>query len=264
MKSFLKSLAAVGPIRALLGFNAIALIYLVRLKPRLFIQACQSAFLASRRQETMNALSAIPEIHLGEILGDRRPLIKLSVMRSEDGMLPNDQIMAVLAILVAENPSEVLEIGTFMGYSSRQMAENLDTATIHTVDLPEDFSPDADPHPDIPKDDVHLMMRRVVGREFKERPCASRIRQHFTDTAVWDFHEAGHPTFFFIDGSHTYEYCKNDSEKCFALSGGKGTFLWHDCDDAHPGVVQFVMEWRQQGRDIRRIAGTPIAYWKSA
>jgi hypothetical protein len=81
---------------------------------------------------------------------------------------------------------------------------------------------------------------------------------------VWDSREAGSPTFFFIDGSHTYEYCKNDSEKCFALCDGKGVFLWHDCDEAHPGVVRFVMEWRQMGRDIRRISGTPIAYWKSA
>lgn len=263
MKSFLKSIASLSIVRVLLGFNLVALIHLLRAKPHLFLEACKSAFLASRRQATISSLNAIPEINLGDILGDRRPLVRLSVMRSEDGMLPNDQIMALLAILVAEDPKEVLEIGTFMGYSSRQMAENLETATIHTVDLPEDFSPDHDPNKELPKDDMHLMARRVVGREFKGLPCAGRIRQHFTDTAIWDFHAAGHPTFFFIDGSHTYEYCKSDSEKCFELCGGKGVFLWHDCDDAHPGVVTFVAEWRQQGRDIRRIAGTPIAYWKS-
>jgi hypothetical protein len=264
MKSFLKSLASIGAIRVLLGFNVVALMYLVRLKPRLFVEACRNAFLASRRQATVSEMNAIPVIDLGDILGDRRPLVRLVAMRPEDGMLPNDQIMSLLAILVAEAPSEVLEIGTFMGYSSRQMAENLEWGTIHTVDLPEDFSPEHDPHQEIPKDDVHLMLRRVVGREFKGLPCASRIKQHFTDTAVWDFREAGKPTFFFIDGSHTYEYCKNDSEKCFAVCDGKGVFLWHDCDDAHPGVVRFVSEWRAMGRDIRRISGTPIAYWKSA
>src|SRR5215467_10856682 len=52
-----------------------------------------------------------------------------------------------------------------------------------------------------------LLRRRVVGREFKGHECASRIRQHFADTASWDFREAGQPTFFFIDGTHTYEYC---------------------------------------------------------
>jgi len=261
MKNFIKSLAKVEPIRALLGFNLVALIHLG--KPRVFSDACRSAFLASRRQATMDAMDQIPVIKLGDILGDRRPVIKQVVMRSEDGMMPNDQVMAILSLLVAEAPSEVLEIGTFMGYTTRQMAENLETAIIHTVDLPEDFALDQDPHKDIPKDDMHLMTRRVVGREYKGQPCASRIKQHFTDTAVWDFRQAGSPSFFFIDGSHTYEYCKNDSEKCFELCGGRGVFLWHDCDDAHPGVINFVMEWRKMGRDIRIIEHTPIAYWKS-
>jgi hypothetical protein len=39
-------------------------------------------------------------------------------------------------------------------------------------------------------------------------------------------------------------------------------FLWHDCDDSHPGVVRYIFECRRRGMDIKRIAGTPIAYWK--
>jgi len=38
---------------------------------------------------------------------------------------------------------------------------------------------------------------------------------------------------------------------------------WHDCDETHPGVVRLISEWRRQGKDIKRIAGTSIAYWKS-
>ncbi len=158
---------------------------------------------------------------------------------------------------------EVLEIGTYMGHTTRQMAENLGTAIIHTVDLPQNFSVERDPEQNFPKEDVDLIARRVVGRDFNGHPCASRIKQHFADTARWDFHEAGQPTFFFIDGTHTYEYCKNDSEKCFELCGGRGVFLWHDCNETHPGVVRFISEWRRQGKDIKRIAGTSIAYWKS-
>ena len=205
----------------------------------------------------------IPEISLDEILGDRRPVIRMPVIRYEDGMLPNEQAMALLAVLVAEHPSEVMEIGTYMGFTSKLMAENLETAIIHTVDLPESFSPGNDSVQEIPKDDFHLIQRRIVGREFKQSPCASRIKQHFGDTATWDFREAGHPVFFFIDGSHTYEYCRNDSEKCFDLCGGSGVFLWHDCDEGHAGVIKFVLEWRLKGRDVRRISGTPLAYWKS-
>ena len=178
-------------------------------------------------------------------------------------MLPTDQLTALLAILVAEQPAEVLEIGTFMGHTTRHMAESLEGATIHTVDLPEEYTPDASNDVALPKDDFHLIGSRVVGREFKSLPIGRRIRQHFGDTATWDFSEAGHPTFFFIDGSHTYEYAKHDSEQCYAVCGGRGVFLWHDCDEPHPGVQRLVSEWRSMGRDVRRITGTPIAYWKS-
>ena len=179
-------------------------------------------------------------------------------------MLPSEQAMALLAILVAETPKEILEIGTFMGHTTRQMAESLETAIVHTVDLPASFSPKHDPNQKLPKDDFHLINRRVLlSREFKDRTCANRIIQHFADSG-WDFREAGRPTFYFIDGSHTYEYCKNDSEKCFAFAGEHSVLLWHDCDDSHPGVVRFLSECRRQGMDIKRIAGTPIAYWKRA
>jgi hypothetical protein len=206
--------------------------------------------------DIVNAPPLIPVIGFGGLLGSRRVDVKLSVSRYEDGALPIEQAVALLAVLVAENPAEVLEIGTFMGHTTRLMAENLPSAVIHTVDLPKEFDP-------VHKSDTHLIARRVVGREFKSQACATRIRQYLFDTARWDFKVDGRPTFFFIDGSHTYEYCRNDSEKCFALCGGRGVFLWDNCDNAYPGIVQFVQEWRELGRDIKRIFGTSIAYWKS-
>src|SRR4029077_17463683 len=102
----------------------------------------------------------------------------MSVMRYEDGMLPSNEAMALLSILVAESPDEVLEIGTYMGHTTRQIAETLETAIIDTVDLPEDFSVEPDPEQNLPKDDFHLITRRIVGREFKGHPRASRIKQH--------------------------------------------------------------------------------------
>jgi hypothetical protein len=216
------------------------------------------------RNAASDGLARIPEIGVGEIVGARRPVIQMPVTNYENGMLPNYELLTLLSILVAESPKEVLEIGTYMGHTTRQMAENLPAGIIHTVDLPEDFVSGNDVNRMLPKDDFHLISNRTIGREYKNSPSADRIRQHFGDSANWDFSAAGQATFFFIDGSHTYEYCKSDSEKCFALCGGRGVFLWHDCDEQHSGVVRFVNEWRAMGRDIQRIAGTAIAYWKSA
>jgi hypothetical protein len=213
--------------------------------------------------EEAKALSSIPEISLDEILGDRKVELKFTMQKHEDGMLSIHEATTLLSILVLENPKEALEIGTFMGHTTRRMAENLKDSIVHTVDLPLDYSA-SQPTAGVPvKDDLHLIYRRVVGREFKGQDCEKRIRQHFGDTATLDFKIIGRPTFFFIDGAHTYDYCKLDSEKSLAVCGGNGTFLWHDCDQWHPDVVRFIREWRKEGKNIVRIKGTHLAYWKA-
>ena len=254
----------------MLGVNGASVVRGLRLGFPEFVKGGFASLVAAhpRQNRSQNRirrdLEAIPVLALGEILGARKAPILLTVQKYEDGILPFHEALAVLSILVAEKPREVLEIGTFMGHTTRALAENLNDAIIHTVDLPVDFSAQAEAKDGPPKDDFHLIARRVVGREFQGQTVAGRIRQHFGDSAVIDFQEFGKPTFFFIDGAHTYEYCKQDSEKCFALCGGVGTFLWHDCDDTHPGVVKFVREWRSLGRNLVRIEGTALAYWKSA
>jgi hypothetical protein len=249
--------------KALLGANIISLKYLLTGHPMRFTGAASKAFTAARAWSPNTDASRLPTISLDELLGDRKPRISLNAMRYEEGMLPSRDAFVLLASLAAESPREVLEIGTFMGHTTRLLAENCETATIHTIDLPPDYSAEKDREGGIPKDDFHLIGRRVVGREFLGQECSARIKQHFADTAILDFQEVGSPTFFFIDGSHTYEYCKNDSEKCFELCKGKGVFFWHDVNDLHPGVVRFVNEWRKMGRDIRRVKDTDLGYWKS-
>ena len=257
-------------IQFLLGLNLASIIRGLRFGFGQFVEACYKSLssvypLQDRKQvKDMEDLKSIPEVSLDEILGDRKVQIKLTMQKHEDGLMWTQDAEALLSILLLEKPKEVLEIGTFMGHTARTMAENLPGCIVHTVDLPLDFSSSQEtPASMPPKDDFHLINRRVVGREFKGTEWEKQIVQHFGDTAGMDFQKIGQPTFFFIDGSHTYEYCKLDSEKCFAVCGGKGVFLWHDCDEWHPEVVRFVNEWRSAGRNIVRIKGTYLAYWKA-
>jgi hypothetical protein len=258
---------AVNPyLEALQGLNFAALQRGFHEGPRALGRAGRSAYLAARSVPPAllrYQVRQIPVVPLDDLLGDRKCRIKLRVMKYEDGMTPYGDALALLSLLVAEQPSHVLEIGTYMGHTTRAMAENLETATIHTVDLPHDFSADKDAGSFPPKGSFHLIARRIVGREFKGQPFENRIVQHLGDTVVMDFTPIGRPTFFFIDGSHIYEYCKNDSEKCLALCPQGGTFLWHDCSERFPGVVKFILEWRALGRNIVHIEGTSLAYWKS-
>jgi len=248
-------------IKAILGLNVIAFYRLATYGPKQFFLACQNAFIAAYYVNS-NGLQMIPEVDIRDILKNKEPEILLTTFNKESGALPLEQYIALISILVAEHPTDVLEIGTFTGKTTKTMADNLPFGTIHTVDLPPDFQKSNDTKSEIPKDDFHLIERRVVGKAFKGTPSEKRIKQYFADTAQWDFKTSGRPTFFFIDGSHTYGYCKNDSEKCLEWCKGGEVLLWHDCDNRHPGVVKFILEWRKQGRNIVRIKGTPLGYWK--
>jgi hypothetical protein len=246
-------------IKVILGFNLISVFSLAR-SPCAFVRAASHAFSAAYR--VWRPEGKIPCISIERILGSRKPDIRMRVMAYEPGMLPSHEAMVLLAIAVAENPDAILEIGTYMGHTTKLLAENLPDATIHTVDLPLEADPVDSSESAIPRDDHHLIHRRVVGREFVGQPCELQIRQHLHDTASWDFAAAVDASLYFIDGSHTYEYVKNDSEKCLEKCRGAAVFLWHDCDDLHPGIQRFIREWRAIGRDVRLIADTTLAYRK--
>ena len=94
------------------------------MNPRRFLHACVDAF-SSAQGPMSYELAHIPGISLDAMLGERQPSISMQVLKYEDGMLPNTELMVLLSILVAESPDEVLEIGTYMGHTTRQMAENL-------------------------------------------------------------------------------------------------------------------------------------------
>jgi hypothetical protein len=176
----------------------------------------------------------------------------------EDGQLPPHESKFLTTLFLKKNPKIVFEIGTFFGHTTKLLAELLPNSTIHTIDLPDDFREEDG----TPKSDYHLIKRRTIGREFQNLECASRIIQHYGDTANWDFNNVGIPDAFFIDGSHTYEYCKNDSEKCLELCKNKpALFVWHDYAVIHPGVVNFINEWSNSGKDINKVAGTSLAFW---
>jgi hypothetical protein len=249
-------------LRGIVGISLASIICGFRRGWREFRYASHDTTNMVRPFETAD-MASLPVRTFEELIGDRAVTIELPLQRHEDGALPWTDAVALLSLMKLAAPSVVLEIGTFFGIGTRAMARNLPEATIHTLDLPLDYKAENDPVTEIPKDDAHLIARREPGRNFIGTPEAARIRQHFGDSAIWDYSQAAGATCFFIDGSHTYEYAKVDSEKCYELCGGKGVFFWHDCNDLHPGVVKFLAEWRRLGRNIVHIRQTQLAYWDS-
>ncbi len=209
-------------------------------------------------RDTESQFAAIDEVDLSDMIDSVSIELDASY-QYEAGALPLNQLLIVLALLRYRQPKIVLEIGTFWGITTKAMGLNLPNSTIHTVDLPLDYVPGSELESTFPKDDLHLIRKRRVGDAFRNDPRCCNIIQHFADTAKWDFQLAKGATFFLIDGSHTYEYCKNDTIKALAVSGPRSLIVWHDCDRAHPGVVSFLNELITAGHRVVRVRGTPLA-----
>ena len=246
-------------VKTVLGCNVQSLIQLFSQGFNSFLLASQRAFTAAHTADTYDLLT-IPHVPIESLLNGSNQEVIITVGKKSDGMLPYEQALALLSIVVTKNPKTIVEVGTFLGHTTKALAQNARLAHIHTLDLPENFQLTEKTKTN--KDDFHLISSRSVGREFIRTSYASRITQHYGDSKTFDFTTIGAADFFFIDGSHTYEYCKNDSNKSLAIAEDGAIFIWHDCDFAHPGVVKFIKEWRSLGRNIVRIEGTPLAYYK--
>ena len=203
-------------------------------------------------------LNMIPHVNLADVVGMFSTVVLDSADGEIDGALPRHELIALLAILCDRRPAVVLEIGTFFGTTTTAIALNSPASVVHTIDLPPDYKRSTVDDV-MPKDDFHLIQGRKVGAAFASRPAIGNIRQHFGDTAAWDFAEAEGPSFIFIDGSHTYAYARNDTLKSVRASTKPATLVWHDCSDDHPGVVQWLAELVRAGLPVVRIRRTTLA-----
>lgn len=163
--------------------------------------------------------------------------------------LPADQLAIIMAMMMDENPTDAVEIGTNTGCTTRWMALAMPQCNVHTLDLPPDWKGDGPP-----KTDLNLIQsnRSYIGKDFRDSGLHN-IRQHYGDSATYDFANFGHPTFFFIDGSHSFDYVINDTRKCVAAAG-HGSIVWHDCGHGHDDVIRALLHlMRHDGMNIFRL-----------
>ncbi len=208
-------------------------------------------------------LALIPEVSL-ESLGAMPEQVTLDMRYVDvDGATPFRDLIAILSLAKNQKPSAALELGTYLGSTTANLALNLPSAIIHTIDLPEDNAEAAALIEGQPVDDLHLISGRKLGRSFRGTAIEQRIVQHQGDTATYDYSVIHDPvTVFLVDGSHTYDYARSDTLHCFVLAQeaqGECTFLWHDCDCYHLGVTTWLVEMIQAGLPVVRVEDTSLA-----
>ena len=262
--------ATVTAIRGLLSLNAATVIRTLRAGPRDAKQRLIDSYIAidpfSRieHRPDLLLLNHIPQVKLTELVQWPEELSLYLGDVDVSGSTPLLDLLAILALAIAQQPKAALEFGTFWGSTTVNLARNLPNAIIHTIDLPPDTEEALATTAGKPVDDVYLIESRKLGQAFSGTPFESHIVQHLGDTATYDYNSIkDEVSFFLIDGSHTYEYAKSDTLHAFDLARGNSTFVWHDCDEIHPGVTRWLGELVDRGLQVKRIEGTVIAYLRT-
>jgi predicted O-methyltransferase YrrM len=186
--------------------------------PRLAYSRLQTEFLSpdaiyvEQSQWIHGALQRVP---LNQILPHARDY-DLKLIRPLDRTwgtsITPDELCCLLAIAKSVQAKNILEIGTFDGNTTVNLAENTG-GTVITVDLPPDRQ-DVDGIP-------NMTDRMQLGRQIRGHSCEAKIRQIFGDSTRLDWKALGAPfDLIFIDGAHHYEFV--------ASLADKGAIVWHD------------------------------------
>ena len=170
-------------------------------------------------------------------------------------------IMELNCILMAMrevNAKKVIEVGTFNGNTTLNIAANLpEDGQVVTLDLP------VDEHMDYAlniQDGLrNVTDRQVVGQQFLDSPVSGRVKQVFGDSATLDWNTFGGPfDLAFIDGCHDYNYVKSDTDNALKVVRPGGAILWHDYAQMD-GVSRAVDEYQGKVDRLCAIEGARIA-----
>ncbi|NGX37435.1 MAG: hypothetical protein K1000chlam2_00591 [Chlamydiae bacterium] len=181
---------------------------------------------------------------------------------SRNGNLSPYEVMAICALIQERKPQNLLEIGTFDGNTTLQMALNApEKALVHTIDLPPGNVQTMQP---VLKSDLQFIYdEKKQRRKFEETKVAHKVRQHFGDSTAYDFAkftENGPLDLIFIDGGHSYECVKSDTENALRVVADHGCILWHDFTPHFGGVFQFLCELSKK-LQLVHIEGTNLVYY---
>ncbi|MGA9768308.1 MAG: class I SAM-dependent methyltransferase [Blastocatellia bacterium] len=177
------------------------------------------------------------------------------------GSMTITEISSLCHLVAARHPHKVLEIGSFRGLTTLNIAMNAPEAEIHTLDLPPDFDP---VDTKFENNDTSIIKSRGF-YYYDGRHEAARIHQHYGDTANFDYEEIGGGVdLCLIDAAHSYEYVRNDTARSLPLMANDSLMLWHDYGRndfmADPqdawGVTQFLHEIADTGVGI--LQGTSL------
>jgi predicted O-methyltransferase YrrM len=220
------------------------------------------------RQRAFDARDTFPQVEHAELaafLGCHEPReIVLppidTVSLSGLGFVQPYALMATIAS--ALRPKKIFEIGTFRGVSTLTFALNAPEAEIYTLDLDVQVA-DAD-LATLSKGDKEWvrLSRTTTGFAFLTHPAGARIHQLRGNSLAFE-----PPPFLantdlcFIDGGHSYECVKADTENALKILSPNGVILWDDYAWFVEDVAKYLNVLREK-LPLHRIAGSQYVIYR--
>ncbi len=209
------------------------------------------AALANWAQEMMLTIAArksrIREVYATQLFPMLSAIsIPIGVIHQESHHANHTDMVYVCGMASAANAKRIFEFGTYRGQTTCGLASVCKDAQIYTLNLPPDDDPRYAPY---------------IGMYIARSPDRDRITQIYCDSRTFDtspYRES--MDYIFIDGDHSYEGVKNDTEKALQLLKPGGVIVWHDYAAKSPGVLDYLAEFSQE-RPLFRLRKTCLAVY---
>jgi predicted O-methyltransferase YrrM len=159
-----------------------------------------------------------------------------------------DQIV-LLSLCKAINAKNILEVGTFLGYTTTLLAMNTN-ARVYSIDLPaeecDEIEYDEEKiYSDDKFNDNFLRYKQAVDGakylELLDKSQKARVKLIKQDSTKLDFSvKFGNLDFIFIDGGHSREIIHSDTTNALKAVD-KGIIVWHDfSSQIHTDVTDYL------------------------
>lgn len=189
-------------------------------------------------------------------LADSSLLLKVQIFPHVPASVSPLECAALAALIRKTNARKIFEFGTYKGVSTTQLALNIgNDGQVYTLDLPED-------HPAYSLDILKEAERQIAAEGGKGILLPAELRNRVTflrsDSATFDTRPyLNSMDLIFVDGAHSYDYVKNDTEKGWEMLRPGGIIAWHDCNPNHPDVVRFLQSFKVH---VTVVEGTTLAF----
>ena len=181
------------------------------------------------------------------------------------GNVSVEELCKICLIVKYFQPKIILEIGTYNGMTTLQMALNAPKNCVtYTIDLPENLADSLE----LSELDWHVAKNlkekfgTTTGSYFNNRSDLNII-QLLGDAATFNYEVInGKPDIIFIDAAHDYQNKKTDTERAFEMIAEEGVIIWHDfTSPANPDVTKYLADISTQYK-IYHLRNTMLAiYW---